>query len=369
MLSDSPMPPFAEFLAERAAVAWILLRRLTLRKMWLLGVSWASLILRRSRSGKIPPILIIKITSRCNFSCVMCPKTSLSLDFYKNPVDMDFLRLQRLLTDNAGSICLVQLHGGEPLYHKDIGRIIDLLDRLNLTYTVTTNGYLLTREISLKLMRNCLRLILSIDAADPVLYGHIRRGGDLDILRDNILQLQRLKKKFRSPRPIVKVVMAVFKYNLADLTNMVRFCRAHEIRELIFQEGVLYDNPGLGPEDTLKTHAELALEMSGRAKALAKNLGVKLRIDFPGLKSSRGSFGTSCFYLYFTILFQQNFMATYCFGSYDHLLPYLGPDLAGFWNGPQSRFVEARWNLRRNFIPKICQDAYVTGVNCVLKNT
>ncbi len=200
-------------------LAGFLVHRLSLKKLIVLVSSFWALLWKKSKSGRVPPILIIKLTSRCNFSCIMCPKTFRSIDFYKNPVDIDFKKLKELLEENAKYITLVQLHGGEPLMHKQINDILDLLNDLNLMYTITTNGHFLSQEIISKITKNCLRIIVSIDAVTPELYAKIRKGGNLTNIVNNIEMLNRIKQDKKISLPVVQVVMAVFAYNMVNAEN------------------------------------------------------------------------------------------------------------------------------------------------------
>ncbi len=67
-------------------------------------------------SVKSPPILVINLTNRCNYSCIMCAKQSSvkRMIDYQNSCDMDFDVLEMFLRKHADYLCLVRLHGGEP---------------------------------------------------------------------------------------------------------------------------------------------------------------------------------------------------------------------------------------------------------------
>ncbi len=144
------MNVFIDYIKRRILVLYLMLQGVTFHRLVNLIVSFISMMLKRPTSGRVPPELIIKITSRCNYSCIMCPKSSSTLSYYSHPVDIDYGQLEKLLTRNAKYISSVKLFGGKQLYHQKIIQIIELLDNLNLKYTITTNAYLLTPEIFAK---------------------------------------------------------------------------------------------------------------------------------------------------------------------------------------------------------------------------
>jgi hypothetical protein len=105
-------------------------------------------------------------------------------------------------------------------------------------------------------------------------------------------------------------------------------------------------------------------------------LNVIVKIDFPCLDASNHTKKATgkkpkhkkklgvCHYLYFSLMIQQNFMFTYCFGSYDCLFPMISPKLSDVWNSPDSYFYKARVDLRENRIPEFCKIAYEASINC-----
>jgi sulfatase maturation enzyme AslB (radical SAM superfamily) len=310
----------------------------------------------------------------------MCPKTAPALGYYNSPRDLPYPILERLLRENARHLSLVKLFGGEPLYHDDIGRILDLLNELELKFTVTTNAYLLTPEICRKLTRNCVRVFISIDSPDPQMYKTVRRGGDLERIVGNLHQLQRTLNDSKSTAPVIKAIMTVFSFNLRSMPDMVQFCAAHGIRYLAFQEGVLYGNAAVEREHLLQENIQHTESMIRRTRDAGKRHGVILEFDFPWYRQSRlaASSGDNraarapnpslrrCFYLYFTMLIQQDNEYTFCFGTYDHLTGIGGRQLSDIWNARDGPYHQARIQLRNGSVPHYCRSAYAAGGKCAL---
>src|SRR6187551_3844230 len=88
--------------------------------------------------------LRISVTDRCNFRCVYCmPKDVFDSDYQFLPHDAlltfeEITRIARIARDHG--VEKIRLTGGEPLLRKRLERLIEMLARLDLDLTLTTNG-------------------------------------------------------------------------------------------------------------------------------------------------------------------------------------------------------------------------------------
>ena len=155
------------FIKSRLHYITALLPKLTLFKIYNALIALISFLLKRDRSCTCPPLMSISLTLKCNYACIMCQKSSVHDNPYKHPESIDYDALSEFLKENAKYLSLVRLHGGEPLFYEKISNLIDLLNELKIPFSIISNGYLLTPEISKKLVNNCIGLSLSIDAVDP----------------------------------------------------------------------------------------------------------------------------------------------------------------------------------------------------------
>ncbi len=111
----------------RIHLVFMLLKSLSFSKWRVLLVNLISYLLKRETSGHIPSVLTINLTYRCNYSCIMCQKSSNDETVYSgDPKDMNFDQLETLLRDNARHLSIVKLHGGESLYFLNIIPLINL---------------------------------------------------------------------------------------------------------------------------------------------------------------------------------------------------------------------------------------------------
>src|SRR5206468_10342279 len=88
--------------------------------------------------------LRISVTDRCNFRCVYCmPKEVFDADYHFLPhADLltfeEITRVARIAKMHG--VEKIRLTGGEPLLRRNVERLVEMLARLDLDLTLTTNG-------------------------------------------------------------------------------------------------------------------------------------------------------------------------------------------------------------------------------------
>ena len=349
------------FIKSRLHYIRVLLPRLSLFKIYIAFIAWMSFLLKRDRSCTCPPLLSIVLTLRCNYACIMCQKSSVNDNPYKNPETIDYDILASFLRENARYLSLIRLHGGEPLFYNRISDLIDLLNELKIPFSVISNGYLLTPELSEKLVKNCIGLSLSIDAVDPEIYAKMRRGGDIKKLTANIQYLNKLKKEQRTKTPTLNVSMTSFSFNMSELPKLVRYCHDNGIESLSAGEGWFYDTPEIREEHLIKNHPDLVGTYTAEAKKIAKELGIILRLRFPGVtkrnkvpqkQAKLTQKLRSCFNLYVSSFIHPNLDVQVCCDGRETFGNMKDTNFREIWNGP--KYIDARRKLRNNEVPAAC---------------
>jgi cyclic pyranopterin phosphate synthase len=118
--------------------------------------------------------LRISVTDRCNFRCVYCmPKSVFNRDYPFLPhAELlsfeEIARAARVFVD-AG-VQKIRLTGGEPLLRKNIERLIEMLAKLPVDLTLTTNGALLARKAQALRDAGLTRVTVSLDALDETTF-------------------------------------------------------------------------------------------------------------------------------------------------------------------------------------------------------
>lgn len=352
------------FFKTRIHIVLKLLLSLSFSKWSNLLQNLISYIFKLKTSGKTPSIVTIILTYKCNLTCIMCQKSSLDSNMYnENPAEIDFNKLENFLRDNAKYLSLVKLHGGEPILYKDFEKVINLLNELNLKYTIITNGFLLNEKLSKKLLKNCLLVSISIDSADKNIYANMRKGSNLEQITKNVSSLNKIKKQNKKKAPYLNVAATMFSFNITGLCDLVEYCSKNEIPTLSVSEGSYYNTPFIKEDDFLINNKKLVEECVDNAQIIADRLGIVLRFNSQILYWNKQenklinnrSRITNCFNFYFSIVINPKFDIQICPLSFPiDNLNY--SSLSQVWNSRDSNIFKARKLINnKNEFPDTCR--------------
>lgn len=199
--------------------------------------------------------LYLEPTARCNLACITCvrrqwsniPEGDLDMDLFESLVEQlpGFPRLER-----------VHLGGfGEPLAHTQALQIIHRLAEAGCRISLSTNGTLLTGEVSEALIKSGVhKIYFSIDGVEEDVYGKIRSEGELGTVIGNIKNLRRLKQKMKVYHPKVALEFVLMRSNADQLERIPLLARELGSPEVLvtnllayseeMYREVLYDQPG-----------------------------------------------------------------------------------------------------------------------------
>ena len=176
----------------------------------------------------------ISVTDRCNFRCQYCmPAEGLPwLDRSALLTYEEIERLVRLLSSMG--VHDVRLTGGEPLVRRELWRLVERLAAIPdvQDLSLTTNGYLLTRQVDQLVAAGLKRINVSLDALAPDRFFQLTR-------RDSLAQvLEGLEAAQRHPelRPIKINVVALKDFTEAEVLRFAEFARQnpYEVRFIEF---------------------------------------------------------------------------------------------------------------------------------------
>jgi GTP 3',8-cyclase len=176
----------------------------------------------------------ISVTDRCNFRCQYCmPAEGLPwLDRSALLTYEEIERLVRLLS--AMGVHDVRLTGGEPLVRKELWRLVERLAAIEDVHdlSLTTNGYLLTKQVDDLVRAGLRRINVSLDALAPDRFFQLTR-------RDSLAQvLEGLEAAQRHPqlRPIKINVVALKDFTEDEVLRFAEFARQnpYEVRFIEF---------------------------------------------------------------------------------------------------------------------------------------
>ena len=132
--------------------------------------------------------LRISVTDRCNFRCVYCmPKDVFDSEYqFLSHADLltfeEITRLARIAVDHG--VEKIRLTGGEPLMRRHIERLIEMLAKLDVDVTLTTNGSALAQKAQSLFDAGLDRITVSLDSLDDATF---RAMNDVDFPVQKVL--------------------------------------------------------------------------------------------------------------------------------------------------------------------------------------
>lgn len=123
---------------------------------------------------------------------------------------------------------------GEPLLHPKLFDMIQIAKAKNCKASLTTNGVLLTSDISQKLIKEGVDIVaIYISGASKGTHESIRRGSNLDHLLINIKSFNNLRQKMRSKTPKLVISFLMTKTNIEELPEIVNLAKEIGIDEIV----------------------------------------------------------------------------------------------------------------------------------------
>lgn len=148
-----------------------------------------------------PSIIRIEPSGACNLKCRHCPTGSSML--YDEPLregrgimDQNIFRIVLNQIASMKSVSTIVLYlGGESLLNRDLPEMVRAIisETSVKDIELVTNGMLLNKEISIKLIESGInRIQVSIDGRTPEENDQLRCGARYEVIRDNVLHLSKL---------------------------------------------------------------------------------------------------------------------------------------------------------------------------------
>ncbi|MFX1363477.1 MAG: radical SAM/SPASM domain-containing protein [Promethearchaeota archaeon] len=166
------------------------------------------------RKREIPKSAGIGITNVCNLNCIMCNiKLAKVPPGYMDPRIFEII-LKELKKIRINSVAIHTI--GEPLMHKDIDQLFQIIKKNKIKIKFSTNGQLPERLIKLiHYYSNQIEFVrFSIDAAKPKTYEFIRKGANFK----KLIKSLELVHKFNQNRINFNVSVKID--SILSLTNI-----------------------------------------------------------------------------------------------------------------------------------------------------
>ncbi|MCF8008880.1 MAG: radical SAM protein [Halanaerobiales bacterium] len=175
--------------------------------------------------------IYIEPTSDCNLNCKTCVRHSWdeSMGF------MDIKDYKNLIKglQNFNHLKRISFWGiGEPLYHNQLAKMIELAKGLDMNTQVITNGLLLTEKRSKKLLKAGLdSIVISIDGTSSETFSDIRSGADLKEVLESIKLFKKTRDKMGKSDVEIGLEYVLMKSNIKELKSL---------RKLVIELGVSF---------------------------------------------------------------------------------------------------------------------------------
>lgn len=222
----------------------------------------------------------VEVTSRCNASCLYCPRTLYGSSW--RDADLPWDLFERLLP-SLGRAGYVHLQSwGEPLLHPEFFRMLRAVKTLGVRAGATSNGVLLDPRTDPDMAGNLVAagldlVALSLAGTGPR-HDAIRRGAPLDAVLRGIEALTRAKAEAGADRPEIHVAYMLLASDTEDAERLFDLLAGRGVHMVVISTLDYVAAPhlagealaGAGPEAAARLAARLSrLEESARAHGIA----------------------------------------------------------------------------------------------------
>lgn len=303
----------------------------------------------------------LNISGACNLNCRICSLPQ----WYEKRGQMPFETLKKI-EKALPHLRVIDLSANcEPLLNTELEKFIKFIRKNNedLFITLNTNGTLLNKKLSLKLLEGGLdRICVSLDSANKENFERIRRGACFDTVLKNIRELSRQRRHCKNRLKELGLITVIFKDNIYELEEILDLAKSLGINTWTIN--------GLEP---------YSREMAGKI-LYGKKGNDKVQDIFFNLKRTAAKYGIEVYFPFLRIFNYTKCILRYCiinsdgevypcaFLSYKRIYYYLGNklthpkisfgninnmDLLDIWNS--EKFRKFRQNVSRGKFAYCCK--------------
>jgi len=205
----------------------------------------------KSKDGiaPFPESITFFLTHRCNLRCKMCGQwgesgvTKKSLELREQSLkEIGIEEWMRIIEDISSFKPNITLFGGEPLLYRYTTDLIKELKRKNFHVLMITNGSMLKNFAKELVDYRIDEINLSLDG-DEKLHDEIRGlPGLFNRIREGILEVQKLKKKYKKKKPLINLQCTITKWNYKHLEKLIEVVNALKVNSLTFHNLIFLSN-------------------------------------------------------------------------------------------------------------------------------
>ncbi len=182
----------------------------------------------------------IEPTTACNLRCPECP--SGLRNFTRPTGNLSMENFSKMIDELSPHLVYLTLYfQGEPLINRLFAEMVKYAKKHKIYVVTSTNSHFLDEETALSLVNSGLdRLIISIDGTDQKIYEQYRRGGNLNTVKQGILNIIAARNKAGKKYPEVELQFLVTGYNEHQIPEIKAFACEVKADKLKIKSAQLY---------------------------------------------------------------------------------------------------------------------------------
>lgn len=220
----------------------------------------------------------VEVTTACNAACVYCPRTVYKSSWQDRhlPLEM-FKKLEPAFTRTRH----VHLQGwGEPLLHPDFFEMVAVAKASGCRLGTTTNGMLLDREKTNRLIESGVDVIAFSLAGTGENNDLIRKGTNLKKIQEAVRRLQRQKKEKGISTPEIHIAYMLFRSCVKDLERIPSLLQGLGVDQVVVSTLDFVPSEDLEREAVLPSTRQEYEELCARLETLHFHF----HIAYPGVR-------------------------------------------------------------------------------------
>lgn len=278
-----------------------------------------------------PRRLVFELTNACNLNCVMCGRNA--ANFKPTVFDMDVFRSFEPIMDYAEEVTL--MGWGEPTIHPHFNEMLEIINRHSARKYFCTNGMNLKKIKNAIFDYNVDVFAVSLDGATDETNGRIRRGSKIDVIKEDLKDIVRIKKERGLKYPWINFVFCAMRSNIKELPDLVRLAAEIGIDEVkvvyltVFEESLLHE--------TLWGHEKLVCDVFNEAIQLGESLGIVLKLPhYVGEDIAGDKMHKDCFVSWRDFFLGSDGFVRPCMSTPIHFFEYnKNVDFMEMWNSKE----------------------------------
>ena len=185
-----------------------------------------------------PPVVRVEVVRGCNFKCIMCGAWKFKLKF------LTFDQVKYILHYFRSSWIFLPHAIGEPFLNKDIYEISRYAHyNLNFLIDISSNFSVINPERALDM--GAYEIRASIDSINKEKFFELRHG-NFNKVKENLVEILRLKQKQNKIYPMVSINTVISKLNIDEIEDILNFGLSLGVRRfhwLTLSDGYLQSKP------------------------------------------------------------------------------------------------------------------------------